>query len=909
MPTSLNVVALISGGKDSLFSILHCLHHGHNVIALANLFPDSKHTNDSLGDGRVESDDIDSFMYQTAGHSLVPLYAEALGLPLYRGVITGRAINPDREYSISESHDIDETENLTALLKNVKEKHPGLNAVSSGAILSTYQRTRLESVAARVQLTSLAYLWQYPVLPPPKERHDSVTGLLDDMEAAGCDARLIKIASAGIRESLLWCRISDPLVVQKLIFDMLPFSDGGPLSARGAMLGEGGEYETITVSGPRSLWKKKIHIEAKNITTVPDGSDGTVRIGIGEAAAVDWQEGLEEQTKDAAEATRVGAAHKDLVRVPTCLDCRFDKLQNTVSKTTHWNTDAIFPLPCEMPELREMCKLIAAETTDAALSNMTDPELKPTISEQTAAILLELKKRLAAAQRHQHRTAIRVVFATILLRDMDYFAVVNEVYGKHFDQINPPSRITICCGDLMPPGALVRMSFIATSAKSSQIHGLHVQSISYWAPANIGPYSQAIGVETSSARGHRVKIAWVSGQIPLVPESMKVLAGDEVEKTVLSLQHLWRIGQCFGIDWWICGVAYLANCDLEDVQTRAILAWQVWKEAHIITEAENHDTESSIETRNTEDTDDDNIDLWDRQHNFQAGAGLICATSGKDRAYGSPLHMLPNPNVVAHKGRSPSRGTIPEPSVPPFLAAEVHSLPRSVSIEWHGQGLARLAERPLSNPCLNSVQKTTNQYWVTLYMLQRPPSDPQRQSLSGSASQEQSQDHDDFAGDDNSSNNEDDDDENLPDFFTLQIFRSWLSNPESTDKARLYDLQNKEDVRRIEKILSTALSSLVLGEGRNNISIWEHEAIELRNLVVHHITPPPPPPPLAHTFPHNSPPLRETRSQEHDHGSNSNLQPEINLTKSTLIPCQSLWGHQGRELAVAIRGELHFVQV
>lgn len=56
----LKVVALISGGKDSFFSILHCLANGHEVVALANLHP-------PLEDGE-QSEDIDSFMYQTVGH-------------------------------------------------------------------------------------------------------------------------------------------------------------------------------------------------------------------------------------------------------------------------------------------------------------------------------------------------------------------------------------------------------------------------------------------------------------------------------------------------------------------------------------------------------------------------------------------------------------------------------------------------------------------------------------------------------------------------------------------------------------------------------------------------------------------------------------------------------------------------
>jgi len=39
MAESLNVIALISGGKDSFFSILHCLKNGHKVVALGNLYP------------------------------------------------------------------------------------------------------------------------------------------------------------------------------------------------------------------------------------------------------------------------------------------------------------------------------------------------------------------------------------------------------------------------------------------------------------------------------------------------------------------------------------------------------------------------------------------------------------------------------------------------------------------------------------------------------------------------------------------------------------------------------------------------------------------------------------------------------------------------------------------------------
>ena len=50
----MKVVALVSGGKDSCYSMYLCSQHGHEVVALANLLPQE-----------AEPDDLDSYMYQT----------------------------------------------------------------------------------------------------------------------------------------------------------------------------------------------------------------------------------------------------------------------------------------------------------------------------------------------------------------------------------------------------------------------------------------------------------------------------------------------------------------------------------------------------------------------------------------------------------------------------------------------------------------------------------------------------------------------------------------------------------------------------------------------------------------------------------------------------------------------------
>lgn len=38
----MKVVALVSGGKDSCFNMMQCIAAGHDIVALANLYPVGK---------------------------------------------------------------------------------------------------------------------------------------------------------------------------------------------------------------------------------------------------------------------------------------------------------------------------------------------------------------------------------------------------------------------------------------------------------------------------------------------------------------------------------------------------------------------------------------------------------------------------------------------------------------------------------------------------------------------------------------------------------------------------------------------------------------------------------------------------------------------------------------------------
>lgn len=90
-------VALVSGGKDSCFNILHCFHNGHELVCLANLYPPTE----------KNTDELDSYMYQTVGHDVLQYYSDCIGKPMYRGAINGHASNQSLEYKKTKE---DETE-------------------------------------------------------------------------------------------------------------------------------------------------------------------------------------------------------------------------------------------------------------------------------------------------------------------------------------------------------------------------------------------------------------------------------------------------------------------------------------------------------------------------------------------------------------------------------------------------------------------------------------------------------------------------------------------------------------------------------------------------------------------------------------------------------------------------------
>lgn len=220
-------IGLLSGGKDSVYNIMECIKNGHELVAVAHLQPPPK------------VNELDSFMYQTVGSEAVRGIAECLDVPIFIRTIEGGQKRADLDYVKTEG---DEVESLFLLLQEAIEalrlKNVTVEAVSSGAILSTYQKNRVENVCERLGLTSLAYMWQ-------RDQPE----LLAEMIENGLTAMLIKVACMGL----------DKRHVGKTLGQLQPYLLRIKDEYGVNVCGEGGEYETFVLDAP--IFKKRIVID------------------------------------------------------------------------------------------------------------------------------------------------------------------------------------------------------------------------------------------------------------------------------------------------------------------------------------------------------------------------------------------------------------------------------------------------------------------------------------------------------------------------------------------------------------------------------------------------------------------------------------------------------------------------
>jgi len=96
-----------------------------------------------------------------------------------------------------------------------QETHPEVTALASGAILSNYQRLRIEHVCQRLGLVSISYLWQASQLP-----------LLERMLACGMEVILVKVAGVGLGIDLVGKNLREVMpLLRRLVSSLLTLSE------------------------------------------------------------------------------------------------------------------------------------------------------------------------------------------------------------------------------------------------------------------------------------------------------------------------------------------------------------------------------------------------------------------------------------------------------------------------------------------------------------------------------------------------------------------------------------------------------------------------------------------------------------------------------------------------------------
>ncbi|MEW6009714.1 MAG: TIGR00289 family protein [Methanobacterium sp.] len=214
----MKVAVLFSGGKDSTMAFKKALEEGHQVLYLLSMI----------------SENPDSYMYHVPNIHITELSAEALDIPLLQAKTRGEKEKELNDLEIA----------LTEL------KNRGVEGIYSGALSSTYQKSRIDDLCHKLDLKSIAPLWDVdPYL------------YMQDIINQGYQVIVTGVAAEGLDESWLG-RIID----QKALEDIKKLHDKFGIH----MAFEGGEAETLVVDGP--LFKKKINIiKAENHFKVDSG--------------------------------------------------------------------------------------------------------------------------------------------------------------------------------------------------------------------------------------------------------------------------------------------------------------------------------------------------------------------------------------------------------------------------------------------------------------------------------------------------------------------------------------------------------------------------------------------------------------------------------------------------------------
>lgn len=205
----MRVAVLATGGKDSTLALHRVLSKGYEVAFLACMIPAKE----------------DSYMFHYPNIHLIDLFAEAVEIPLVKAETSG----------IKEL----EVEDLKRLIEKLY-----VEGIVSGAIASTYQKTRMEQICRQLNLECITPLWQ-----------ESPQKILREILDLKFEVIITGVYAYGFNVEWLGRKIDEETVKALIKLN----KEYGV-----SLVGEGGEYETLVLDAP--FFNKKIKIvEAEKI--------------------------------------------------------------------------------------------------------------------------------------------------------------------------------------------------------------------------------------------------------------------------------------------------------------------------------------------------------------------------------------------------------------------------------------------------------------------------------------------------------------------------------------------------------------------------------------------------------------------------------------------------------------------
>ena len=202
----MDVVVLFSGGKDSTMAVHAALEAKEDVKYLLS----------------VKSKNDESYMFHVPNIHITDLLSQALDIPIMSVETEGI-----KEEELNDLKD--------AFLKL---KSLGIEAIYTGALYSTYQKSRIEKLGCEVGLKIISPYW-----------HVDELEYMRKIVSLGFKVIICGVAAWGLDESWLGRQIDD-----ETIDELIKLNEKYGID----IAFEGGEAETLAIDGP--IFKRKIKI-------------------------------------------------------------------------------------------------------------------------------------------------------------------------------------------------------------------------------------------------------------------------------------------------------------------------------------------------------------------------------------------------------------------------------------------------------------------------------------------------------------------------------------------------------------------------------------------------------------------------------------------------------------------------